>query len=58
VNPKKFAESQLVENSSFKFDPPCLLSQAGYFPNTLGFGEGKLFQKMHNALPFRQDILY
>jgi hypothetical protein len=51
--PKKF-----VENSSCKLGPPWLLAQTGYFPNTIGFGEGELPQKIRSALPIRQDIAY
>jgi hypothetical protein len=55
---KKSAKLQLAENSSSKFDPPCLLPQACYFRQYVGFREGEAFQKICNALPIRQDIAY
>jgi hypothetical protein len=57
--PKKSARSQLVENSSCKFDPPCLLALACFFSAiTIGFGEEDALQKICTALPIHQDNAY
>jgi hypothetical protein len=52
---KKSAKSQLVENSSCKFEPPW--RRRVISANTIGCGEEAL-QKICDALRIRQGIAY